>query len=110
MPDSLEITVEAYANLKFKNTPHVLIDVREPWETKLCTIKPSINHPLGSLSNHLEELKTFAQGKKIIVYCHHGVRSLKAACFLRSKEIPALSLKGGIDAWAQKIDPSLERY
>jgi rhodanese-related sulfurtransferase len=49
--------------------------------------------------------------EKVIIYCHHGMRSGQAAYFLRQKGHAAVwSLAGGIEAWANEIDPSVGRY
>jgi len=46
-----------------------------------------------------------------VLYCHHGVRSLKAALWLREQGIEqAQSLQGGIDRWSLEIDPAVPRY
>lgn len=88
----------------------VLVDVREPWEHKLGIIEGATLLPLSELP---QKLTGFAVGKdaQIITYCHHGVRSLKAATWLlRAGYTNVSSLAGGIDAWAQHVDPSLRRY
>ena len=46
--------------------------------------------------------------KKCVVICHHGIRSLSGAMYLRSLGVKAYSLKGGLDLWAREIDPSLK--
>ena len=47
----------------------------------------------------------------VVVYCHHGVRSLRATHFLRSIGVAnAFSMKGGIEEWAERIDPEMPRY
>jgi rhodanese-related sulfurtransferase len=49
-------------------------------------------------------------GAAVVVYCHHGVRSLSGAAILGRAGIEALSLAGGIDRWALTVDPSVPRY
>ncbi len=86
----------------------VLIDVREPWEAQICSIPESILLPLQSLPERLDRLPG---DRPLLVYCHHGMRSLKAAQFLRKKGFArAMSLSGGIEAWAREVDPSMPRY
>ncbi len=49
--------------------------------------------------------------KPIVVYCHHGIRSMHAALYLRSHGFTDVkSLRGGIERWATEIDPTLARY
>ncbi len=87
----------------------LMIDVRQPWEFKVCSIEGSINIPLGTLPDAID---TIPQGKKIVTICHHGVRSKQAAIMLSQfggfSEV--FSLQGGLDAWAQEIDSTMERY
>lgn len=86
----------------------LLVDVREPWETQLCQIAGAQLIPMGSIPNNLQKLDV--EGA-VICYCHHGVRSLDVAVWLRSQGVDgARSLSGGIDRWAAEIDPSVPRY
>jgi rhodanese-related sulfurtransferase len=87
--------------------PLHLLDVRRNDERELCH--------LGGLHIPLHELEArFAEIPRdklpVIVYCHHGVRSLYAAQFLKYHGYDALSLRGGIDAWSLEIDPGVPRY
>lgn len=85
-----------------------VIDVREPWETDLCRIEGSRALPLDTIPEHLEELPR--EGLLVIV-CHHGVRSGRAAAWLRAHGFDnAVNLAGGIDAWAREIEPSMRTY
>ena len=50
-------------------------------------------------------------GEVVVVYCHHGMRSARAAGLLRARERPlAFSMAGGIDRWSCEVDPRLPRY
>jgi rhodanese-related sulfurtransferase len=84
----------------------VFLDVREPFEWEINRIEGALHIPLRQLPAHVEELR----GKKVIVYCHHGNRSLYATMFLRNAGIDAVSMAGGIDEWAIKVDGKMERY
>jgi len=102
----LEITPEDLAKkLKSSSPPH-LLDVRQPEEFALTSLAGAQLIPLGELSSRLGELPP----GDLVVYCHHGGRSLQAAALLAAQGRPALSLRGGIDAWARLIDPNLPRY
>ena len=49
--------------------------------------------------------------QRIIAVCHHGVRSLHVATWLRHAGFDeAQSLAGGIDSWSRQIDPAVPRY
>ena len=62
------------------------------------------------MSERINELEEW-RDKKIIVYCHHGVRSLRVVRWLREKGFSkASSMKGGIDQWVECVNPSLPRY
>ncbi|MYF99116.1 rhodanese [Candidatus Poribacteria bacterium] len=86
----------------------VLLDVREKWEYELVHIEGAVSIPLGELPRRFRELTPVDE---IIVYCHHGMRSLDAACLLQQLGFKfVLSLVGGIDKWASEIDHDLHRY
>jgi rhodanese-related sulfurtransferase len=86
----------------------LLIDVRETWEHALVSLPFSVR--MQDFKS--EDLIATASRKPIVIlYCHHGVRSLYAAAFLREQGVPhALSLQGGIDAYALAHAPSMPRY
>ena len=86
----------------------ILVDVRDQWEFDICQIKGAILMPLGEITNSYVNLN---KDSKIALYCHSGTRSMHAADFLLSQGFESLAnLQGGIDAWAQEIDTTLERY
>lgn len=86
----------------------VLVDVREPWEHGLVQLKGSTLLPLDDLAGRVAELPPH---REIVTYCHHGVRSLAAARFLRAAGFGRVrSLAGGIDAWAREVEPGMVRY
>ena len=106
--DELEITP---ADVKVRmdlGEKLVLIDVREPCEYQLCRIEGAKLVPLGSLP---ASLQTLPDVDEVICYCHHGMRSLDAAAWLRFQGIEkAKSLSGGIERWSVEVDPKVPRY
>jgi adenylyltransferase/sulfurtransferase len=87
-----------------------LLDVREPPELAVCRLEGAEHIPMMQLFLGLES-PSAAPDDEIVVFCHHGMRSLEAARYLRARGFPrARSLAGGIDAWAVTVDPSLPRY
>lgn len=104
----LDITVEELkARLDRGDKPFIL-DVREVSEYQICKLESSTLIPLGQLQQRVAELDP---DREIIVHCKLGGRSAKAAAFLRQSGFQDVkNLTGGIDAWAQKIDPSMPRY
>jgi rhodanese-related sulfurtransferase len=86
----------------------MLVDVREPWEYELCRIEGAKLVPLGSLAANVNGLLGVDE---VICYCHHGMRSLDAATWLRFQGIEkAKSLSGGIERWSTDVDPHVPRY
>ena len=86
----------------------VLLDVREKWEVDLCRLPEALHIPLAELSARVAEIPA---DRDIVVYCHHGVRSLQGAAILRLQGVSrAKSLRGGIHAWAEKIDTAMPKY
>ena len=86
----------------------VLLDVRDEWEYKLVHIEGAVSIPFGELPKRFGELSPVDE---IVVYCHHGMRSLDAAYLLQQLGFKSvLSVAGGIDRWAREIDQDLQRY
>ena len=101
--------VAAWLHLPRHERPR-LIDCREQEELAICRIEGHEWFPLGTFSVAGERLTT-DQGRGLVVYCHHGMRSLRAAAFLRAHGLQnSFSMQGGIDAWSQLIDPGVPRY
>jgi len=106
--DELEITPADMKARIERGETLVLIDVREPWEHDVCRIEGAKLVPLGSLA---ASLNTLPDVEEVICYCHHGMRSLDAAAWLRFQGFAkAKSLAGGIERWSVEIDPKVPRY
>ncbi|NVI99834.1 hypothetical protein HV824_17130 [Myxococcus sp. AM009] len=86
-----------------------LLDVRFASENAWVALPDSLLIPLPELEERAEELKPL-RGRPVVVYCHHGVRSLDGAAYLMSLGIDAVSLRGGIDLYSRQVDPRLPRY
>ena len=85
-----------------------VLDVREPWEIKLASLPGTLNIPLNEVPARLGELDPHAE---LIVMCHAGGRSRRAAEFLSARGFTHVAnLAGGIDAWSRDIDPDLPTY
>ncbi len=87
----------------------VLLDCREVDEHALVRIEGATLVPMSELESRVGELEPH-RTCRVVVYCHHGGRSLRVARWLRAQGYQAQSMAGGIDHWAQEIDPSLPRY
>ena len=91
-----------------QNDKLFLLDVREPNEYQHARIADSVLIPLNQLPQRLGELDL---DQEIVVICHHGMRSQKAAGFLVQSGFKNIAnLKGGIDAWSCVCDSSVARY
>lgn len=106
----IEIDVEDAAALRTAGSGARWIDCREADEWQICHIEGARLLPLSTfpeeVARHLTDLD-----QHLIVYCHHGVRSLRATQWLRARGFhQAQSLRGGIDRWTDLIDPTLARY
>ena len=84
-----------------------LLDVREDWEHALVALPGARLIPLDELPGRVGELDP---AREVVVYCHHGLRAAAAVAWLRRQGVLAINLAGGIDAWAQEVDPGLPRY
>jgi rhodanese-related sulfurtransferase len=90
--------------------PVYLIDVRQPWEHETAALPDSVLIPLNELPARAAEVAPPA-GARVVVYCHHGIRSLRGAAFLsRAGLADVASLAGGIDAWSREVDAAVPRY
>ena len=87
---------------------HAVLDVREPWETAICSIDGSLNIPLTMIPQSLERIP---RDRPLVVICHHGGRSARAVEWLRQNGFDSASnLTGGIDAWARQVDTKMATY
>ncbi len=90
--------------------PPFLLDVRQPEEHAIAALPDSKLIPLREIPGRLHEIEACKE-RTLIVYCHHGVRSLHAAAFLRASGFQDVrNLDGGIEAWSLNVDPSVPRY
>ena len=110
-----QISVDELAALRQAGPAPLLLDVRQPWENQTCALPDSLLVPLPELDERwgvvAEAAAAAPAGSLIVAYCHHGVRSLSAAALLEARGVtPVVSLAGGIDAWSQRIDPTVTRY
>ena len=86
-----------------------LIDVREPFEFQQARIDGAELIPLRSVPQALPSLDS--EENPIVVFCHHGMRSLQVVNWLREQGVEnCTSMAGGIDRWSLEIDGSVPRY
>jgi len=105
-----QISVRQLAAWLQEGSPVYLLDVRQAWEHETAVLPGSVLVPLDQLPRKARELAPPA-GTKIVVYCHHGIRSQSGAALLQHlgfKDV--VSLAGGIDAWSLQVDARVPRY
>jgi adenylyltransferase/sulfurtransferase len=86
----------------------MLLDVREPHEHAICQVAGSRLLPMRQVP---EALASLPRDRRLLVLCHHGGRSARVTQFLRANGFDlAINVRGGIDAWAAELDPSIQRY
>jgi rhodanese-related sulfurtransferase len=103
----MEITAPKIVEWKKQEKEFLLLDVRRDDEREFANLG-GLHIPLHELEARYNELPH--NKRTIVVYCHHGVRSLYAVQFLKMHGYDALSLRGGIDEWSKTIDPSIPLY
>jgi rhodanese-related sulfurtransferase len=105
-----EIDVTTLAEKLHAGEPVCLVDVRQPWEHETAALPGSQLIPLNQLPVRAGEIQAPAESL-VVVYCHHGIRSLSGAALLeRLGFADVVSLAGGIDAWSLQVDPRVPRY
>ena len=94
--------------LREKNPSIQFLDVRELEEVEIGHISKTLHIPLNFIPFSLEKIP---KDETLIVYCHHGMRSLKAVEYLKAKGFDnVVNLEGGIHEWSTKIDPTIPTY
>jgi len=107
-PGVPEVSVEDLKAMRDRRQDFVLVDVREPHEVAICALPESVKIPLGTLPENLNRLST---ADEIVVHCKTGARSARAVQLLRQAGFRKVrNLAGGINRWAEVIDPSMPRY
>ena len=91
-----EMTVDELNQWRESGHPHMLLDVREPFEHASARIEGSVLMPMGSVMAQLDQLP---KDRPIVVHCQSGGRSARVTAALRQKGFEAANLTGGIQAW-----------
>jgi sulfur-carrier protein adenylyltransferase/sulfurtransferase len=106
--DEWEISPRALQEKLSRGEEIVILDVRNPEEVEISRLPGSVLIPLGELPERVAELNTADQ---LVVHCRMGGRSAKAVEFLRSVGFRKVkNLVGGINAWADEVDPAMSKY
>lgn len=103
-----DLTPVEVADRMRSDSPPVLVDVREDWERSIAAIPDAVGIPMAEIPSRLHELPS---GRDIVLFCHHGMRSLQVAHWLQTQGFDRLvNLTGGIDAWSHDVDPTIPTY
>ena len=86
-----------------------MVDVRETHEFRQAHIEGTELIPMRTVAQALPSLEE--EELPLIVFCHHGMRSLQVVQWLRQQGLEnCASMQGGIDRWSLEIDPAIPRY
>lgn len=85
-----------------------MLDVREPWEYRICHIDGAELLPMRQVPGSLDRI---ARDRPVVIICHHGIRSQQVALYLLNQGVKdVLNLNGGVARWAQDVDPMMPTY
>ena len=104
-----EIDPESVQRMSKGGERFTLLDVREPWEFDAARIEGAKLMPMGDVPGRANQ--ELDPEDHIVVYCHHGVRSMNVTAWLRQQGFEkAQSMAGGIDAWSRRVDSKVPVY
>ena len=103
-----ELTVQQVKQMQDAGEKFQLVDVREPWEVEICSIGAE-HVPMGEILTRVDDL---SRDIPVVIHCRSGGRSANVVNALEMQLgfTNLYNLKGGILAWADEIDNSLEKY
>ena len=111
MSEPIEITPQQLKSRLDSGERIFLLDCREPFEFQQARIAGGELIPMRSVPASLQKIEGESDQGTVVVYCHHGMRSLQVAHWLREQGIGnCQSLAGGIDLWSCQVDPTVPRY
>ncbi len=103
-----EISAPEASILRDTNEDVIFIDVREDSELEICRIENALHIPMNEIPDRCEALPL---DRPLIVFCHHGMRSMNVLHYLESRGFEnVINMAGGIHAWATEVDTSTQRY
>lgn len=108
-----EVTPRDVERMRREGKTFTLLDCRRPEEWQAVRLEGATWIPMSEIEKRAEELEDDEGGRggPVVVYCHHGVRSLRVTAHLRGLGFRDVnSMAGGIDLWAMDVDPGIRRY
>ncbi|MGB0792001.1 MAG: rhodanese-like domain-containing protein [Opitutales bacterium] len=102
-----EISVNEAAKL-MQEDEVAFLDVREHAEVAICKINGALHIPMAEIPERIESMP---RDRKLIVYCHHGMRSRSVVDYLCAKGLEnVINMTGGIHTWSLEVDPQMAQY
>ncbi|WP_166827715.1 rhodanese-like domain-containing protein [Thalassoroseus pseudoceratinae] len=106
----LEVSCETVHQKLEAGEDILLVDCREQAEYDTVSIDSAVLLPMSEIQARLGELES-QRDKEIVIHCHHGGRSMQVTAWLTQQGFANVkSMAGGIDRWAEVINPELPRY
>ncbi|MFA5837639.1 MAG: molybdopterin-synthase adenylyltransferase MoeB [Bellilinea sp.] len=103
-----DLDPETLAEWINRGQPLQLVDVRDPIELEISALPDAVNIPLERLNQRFKELDPT---KTYVLFCRTGVRSARGVHLLSAAGFSHVyNLFGGINAWAEQIDPDMYQY
>jgi rhodanese-related sulfurtransferase len=92
-------------------SPLVLVDVRTAGEWGVARIDGAEHVPMDEIPGQLPKLEGWADAARLVIVCHHGVRSMNVTVWLRQQGLMnCQSMSGGIEQWSLEVDAGVPRY
>lgn len=116
MAEVVQVTPRELKRRLDAGEPLALLDVREDEERAYCALPApppagDLHVPMNQIPASLDAVRDAAGAGPLVIYCHHGVRSMVVANWLATRGLEGLqNLEGGIDAWSTQVDPRVPRY
>ncbi|MCL3781349.1 hypothetical protein EMN47_13245 [Prolixibacteraceae bacterium JC049] len=86
----------------------IILDVREEWELNFCKIDSAIHIPMQEVPLNLDKIP---KDQHLVIMCHGGVRSFSVLNYLLQNGYEMVyNMDGGIDRWADEVDPNMKKY
>ena len=103
-----EISALEASILRNNNEDVILLDVRDGSELEICRIENALHIPMNEIPERCEALPL---DRPLVVFCHHGMRSMNVLHYLESRGFEnVINMGGGIHAWATDVESSTPRY
>jgi rhodanese-related sulfurtransferase len=103
-----EISALEASILRDNNEDVIFLDVREDSELEICRIEDALHIPMNEVPERCEGLPL---DRPLVIFCHHGMRSMNVLHYLESRGFEnVINMGGGIHAWATDVDTSIPRY